>query len=309
MPLVSQYGRAARHALLLAVLGVSCKAPPAKQEAVLAAKPSKEVLVLLSSANLIELKGGRSYHTGYFLNELMVPVQSMLVHGYTPVFATPSGQPPVMDPHSDAPSFFANEAEYAAARARQASLSGLQHPHRIADFSPEQLGHFVGVFVPGGHAAMGDLATDADVGRVLLFFHERHRATGLICHGPAALLSTVHSPSSFVSAMSEGQKGAAALAAAGFPYANYRLTVFTTAEEKQVEEGGAGAFLGGFVKFYVDEALRSAGAIVDTAEPWHSHVVRDRELITAQQPGSDTAFTAAFMQALGEPPPAPIKTN
>ena len=309
MSLESQYGRAALHALLFALLGVSCKAPPAKQEAVPAATPSKEVLVLLSSANVIELKSGRSYHTGYFLNELMVPVRSMLDHGYTPVFATPNGRPPVMDPHSDAPSFFANQAEYAAARALQGSLKGLQHVHRIAEFSVAQLGHFVGVFVPGGHAAMGDLATDADVGRTLQYFHEQHRPTGLICHGPAALLSTVRSPSTFVTAVSDGQKGAAAQAALGWPYAGYRLAVFTTAEEKQVEEGGGGAFLGGFVKFYVDDALRSAGAIVDTAEPWKSHVVRDRELITAQQPGSDAEFTASFIQALGELPPAPIKTN
>src|SRR4051812_28625948 len=109
---VSQYGRAVRQALVFALLAVSCKTQPVKQKSAPApaAQPSKEVLVLLSSANVIELRGGRSSHPVYFLNELMVPVRSMLDHGYTPVFATPSGQPPVMDPHSDVPSFFANQA-------------------------------------------------------------------------------------------------------------------------------------------------------------------------------------------------------
>ena len=311
----SQYGRAAWGAALVLIFAASCKSPPASGQAApnakpsAAAKPNPEVLVLLSGANVVELKGGRTFHTGYFLNELMVPVKSLIEHGYAPVFATPNGQLPVMDPHSDSATFFASPTEYQAARQLQGSLAGLKHVERLNDLSAERLAPFVGVFVPGGHAAMGDLATDAEVGRVLRYFHEQHRPTGLICHGPAALLSTVHAPSAFASALADNRASDAAQAAQGFAYAGYRVTVFSKAEEKQVEEGGGGAFLGGFVKFYVDDALRSAGASVETGEPWKSHVVRDRELITAQQPGSDAEFTRSFMQALSEPTPAPIKTN
>ena len=73
--------------------------------------------------------------------------------------------------------------------------------------------------------------------------------------------------------------------------------------EKVVEEGGAGAFLGGEVRFYLDQALTAAGAQVEVREPFKSHVVVDRELISAQQPASDAAFTQALLDALQKSQP------
>jgi putative intracellular protease/amidase len=47
-----------------------------------------------------------------------------------------------------------------------------------------------------------------------------------------------------------------------------------------------------------DEAVAAAGAQISNAAPWQPNVVVDRELITAQQPFSDTAFAAAFISKL-----------
>lgn len=86
-----------------------------------------------------------------------------------------------------------------------------------------------------------------------------------------------------------------------------RLGKGIRSEERTVEEGGAQAFLGGNdavqahhalarkVRFYPDDALTAASGKVDTAPVWESHVVVDRELVTAQQPNSDAAFVAAFV--------------
>jgi putative intracellular protease/amidase len=82
------------------------------------------------------------------------------------------------------------------------------------------------------------------------------------------------------------------------------LTAFSTAEEQAVEEGGPSALLGGKVQFYLDQALATAGARVDVREPFKSHVVVDRELISAQQPASDAAFTHALLDALEKSNPA-----
>lgn len=38
---------------------------------------------------------------------------------------------------------------------------------------------------------MTDLWPDKDLGRILLHFHQTQKPTGSLCHGPAALLSTM----------------------------------------------------------------------------------------------------------------------
>jgi putative intracellular protease/amidase len=261
-----------------------------------AAKP--RVLVVLSSATAIPLRDGKEYRTGYFLNELMVPVKALIDAGVEPVFANPKGNTPTMDVHSDDPSFFGGDAKLLAEiRALRDSLPGLSRPRRLADVIAEGLDGYAGVFVPGGHAPMGDLLEDADTGSVLRAFHERGKPTGLICHGPIALLSTTKDPHAFVAALAAGDEARARALAEGFPYAGYRMTSFSTAEEKHMEEIG---FLQGLVRFYPDAALRAAGGAVDVGPAFKSHVVRDRELFTAQQPASDAEMVRAFVPAVLE---------
>jgi putative intracellular protease/amidase len=267
-----------------------------------ASSPSRgSVLVVLSSSNRLPLKEGRSYATGYFLNELMIPVRALIKAHYEPVFATPLGTPAVMDPHSDGANFFVNAAEYREISELRDQLEGLRETRTLTSVLEAGLENYRALFVPGGHAAMGDLVESAELGRVLRHFHERSKPTAVICHGPAALLSTL--PRGFVSALVNGDVAGARAANAGFPYAGYRVTAFSTAEEQAVEEGGRSALLGGKVQFYLDQALTAAGAHVDVKEPFKSHVVVDRELISAQQPASDAAFTQALLDALEKSDP------
>ena len=96
------------------------------------------------------------------------------------------------------------------------------------------------------------------------------------------LLSTLRDPDAFIASMNANDGKANSLAT-DWPYAGYRLTVFSTGEEQQLE-GPDG--LGGNVQFYPVNALAQAGAHIDTVANWHSNVVVDRELITGQQPMS-----------------------
>ena len=52
--------------------------------------------------------------------------------------------------------------------------------------------------------------------------------------------------------------------------------------------------------FHVADALQVAGAIVEEKGIYTSHVVRDRELITGQNPASDLALAKELVQALQE---------
>ncbi|HEX2875649.1 MAG TPA: type 1 glutamine amidotransferase domain-containing protein [Polyangiaceae bacterium] len=308
------FARGAVRALLgaaLALLGCqprpateSTASAPAAAAAAASAQPTPAsrgpVLVVLSSSNSLPLKGGKALPTGYFLNELMVPVQALTRAGYRPVFATPAGGAAVMDKHSDSASFFPNEAEYRQAKQALQQLNELRQTRALSEVLREGLEPYRGVLVPGGHAAMGDLSENAQLGQVLRHFHDARKPTGVICHGPAALLSTLPRVHDFQVALASGDTAQAKQASAGFPYAGYRLTAFSTTEEKAVEDGGASAFLGGLVLFYLDQALTAAGAHVDVGEPFKSHVVVDRELISAQQPASDGAFTRALLEALAK---------
>jgi putative intracellular protease/amidase len=145
---------------------------------------------------------------------------------------------------------------------------------------------------------MQDLSHDSELGPILVSFHNNGRPTGIICHGPTALLSTLHDPEAFRNAMIAGDFTKAAQLARGWPYAGYRLTVFSSGEEHAIE--GNGQQLGGEVKFYAADTLSEAGAHVDRIGAWRPNVIEDRELVSGQQPFSSDTFGDAFVARLNQ---------
>jgi len=240
-------------------------------------KPGKKILVVFSGVDYISLKDGNLHKTGYFLSELATPLKGLISAGYEIEFANPTGKEPVMDISSDNPQFFKTREDYLDAK-KLIRMEGMKNPKKLSSCNEVELDEFFGIFLPGGHAPMEDLYKDRNLGRILIHFHNNHKPTALICHAPVALLSAV-----------KGDK---------WIYNGYKLTAFSNEEEIQTEKSGA---LGGKVNFYISDALAKAGALVSHAQkPWQSHVVRDRELITAQNPMSDVKFTEVFLKALSE---------
>jgi putative intracellular protease/amidase len=258
---------------------------------------SGKVLVILSSATRLELRDGKDYGTGYYLAELAVPLRRMVDTGFTPVFANPRGNPVSFDPASNDKLFFGgDEAARARAVAFLVGIAALKHPRTLASIEAEGTAGYTGVFIPGGHAPMQDLIEDRTLGGILVAFHASGRPTGILCHGPIALLSTVSDPVAFRKAMAAGDTGAASSIARGWPYAGYRLTVFSSSEESALE--GQSRQLGGRMLFYASDALAQAGAHVDQVAQWQVNVVEDRELVTGQQPFSAEEFGRAFVAKL-----------
>jgi putative intracellular protease/amidase len=256
-----------------------------------------KVLVVMSSANALDLKDCKTYSTGYYLNEFVVPYRKLLDAGYEPVIANPNGDLPVMDANSNNAMFFGgNDAARADALKFAQGLELLKQPKTLASVVAEGTKGYVGLFIPGGHAPMADLLKDKNLGKILSSFHETGRPTGIVCHGPIVLLSTLPDPDAFIASMIAGDGKANSLAA-GWPYADYRVTIFSTGEE-QALEGPNG--LGGKVQYYPVNALAEAGARVETIANWHPNVVVDRELITGQQPMSAPAFGDALVTKLNE---------
>lgn len=260
-----------------------------------AAESKGKVLVVVSSVSEIPLQDGKTYSTGYFLNELTVPVKALIAAGYEPVFANPKGNAANWDVHSlDAKFFGGNKQTLEQMKSFAQSLPGLKQPLSFAQVLKQGTAGYSGVFVPGGHAPLGDLTTNAELGKLLREFHVANKPTALICHGPVALLSALPDAATFATAAASGDSAGLERASKNWPYAGYRMTVFSTVEERMAEQSQ----LNGKVLFYPAEALAEAGAIVESGKAWQNHVVQDRELITGRQPFSDEEFTVAFIEAL-----------
>jgi len=259
-----------------------------------AAESPRKVLVVVSSADSLTLQGGKKHPTGFFLNELGVPVKALIDAGYEPVFADPLGNKPAMDEISDNPSYFGkDEKKYAMIKSLVTELPGLKHPLPLEKVAAGDLKQYAAVFIPGGHAPMEDLWKQPALGRILHHFHDLHKPTALICHGPIALLSSLTDPQRLVSALEQGKN----VQAEKMPwiYAGYQITVFSDAEEKPTD---VPTWLGGKMRFFPEDALRAAGAKVTEAPPGQSNVVNDRELITGQNPQSDEELAAQLLNAL-----------
>ena len=259
------------------------------------AQSKGKVLVVMSSANELQLKDGKQYKTGYYLNEFEVPYKKLVEAGYTPVIANPKGDTPVMDANSNNKMFFGGDDNARAEALKYVQgIQQLKQPKTLSSVVSERIDGYVGLFIPGGHAPMVDLIQDKNLGTILTAFHNANRTTGIICHGPIVLLSTLPDSVAFQKAMAAGDGSASSLAK-NWPYAGYHVTIFSTGEEEALE-GPKG--LGGYVQFYPVNALAEAGAHVDTFTNWHPNVVVDRELITGQQPMSAEEFGNTLISTL-----------
>ncbi|EOC0059655.1 type 1 glutamine amidotransferase domain-containing protein [Cronobacter turicensis] len=256
------------------------------------------VLVVLSDADHLDLKDGKVFPTGFYLNELMQPVKRLLDAGHQVTFATPNGLAPTLDKSSDDKMYFNNDVN--AWRTHRALLDKLKLTSPVsspvislARAAQRGYGEFDAIYIPGGHAPMQDLLTSPALGQALAAFHDAGKPTALVCHGPIALLSTLPDAPAFTRQLAETGHAAAQR---GWIYAGYRMTVISNAEE-EIAKGLLPK--GGAMKFYPQTALEQAGGKYSSnSEPFTSHIVTDRELITGQNPASATAVAQALLERL-----------
>jgi putative intracellular protease/amidase len=123
---------------------------------------------------------------------------------------------------------------------------------------------------------MVDLASNADVARVLRLLHLQQKTVAAVCHGSAAFLSA-----------GSGSEGA-------WLFDGYKVAGFTNEEEDQTPYGKLG------IAWYLESELKNYGAVFDDGDAaWVSHVVVDRNLVTGQNPDSSEATAEAILKKLG----------
>jgi putative intracellular protease/amidase len=255
-----------------------------------------KVLVVGSNATRIEIQGGGTGPTGQYLNETVVPAMAVVDAGYEVVLATPTGKQPYIDPASDhAAHFGGDEKAYRRGRDFFDKDPSMTNVHTLRAIVDGGLDQYAAVFVPGGQGPVVDLMQDAELGKILRYFHERKKITALLCHGPIATLAALPDAKAYRAALIAGDKAKVAELGKGWQYAGYRMTVFTASEEIPIEE----QFLHGKIYFTMPDALGAAGAEVSrSAVDFEPFVVEDRELITGQNPRSDHPIAAKLIAAL-----------
>lgn len=228
------------------------------------------VLMVLSAADHWTLKDGIEHPSGVWAEEFVVPYLRFLEAGWEVTVATPGGRRPTIDLLSLGISgglpWKTKQIEKEVERLRPvldapADLTGIRaDDHDL-------------VFYSGGHGPMEDLAVDEVSGTLLTRRLEQQRPVALLCHAPAAAL---------VARTDDG----------GWPFAGYRMTALSNAEER----------LNPFAwkaKWLLETALKERGAEYSAGLPLRPHVVVDRALYTGQNPQSSEKLAERLIADLG----------
>ncbi|MGN0954143.1 type 1 glutamine amidotransferase domain-containing protein [Dialister sp.] len=254
-----------------------------------AAETKGKILVIASGEDTMTLKNGSTMNVGFFLNEFAVPSQYLAGEGYEIVLATPEGKKPVMDKSSNDKNFFnGSEERRASAEAFINGLSPISFKEAL-----RHLDEYKAIFIPGGHAPMTDLMQSRDLGEMLRYFHESGKPTAMICHGPVASLAALPQAEAYRKALVDGDFAKAQEASQNWIYKGYHMTVLSDAEEwpGELKKGTE-------MPFHVEQALQIAGGYMEEGALYQSHVVKDHELITGQNPASDIALAQALAAAI-----------
>ena len=228
------------------------------------------ILMVLTSHDQL---GDTGKKTGFWLEEFAAPYYVFKDAGHDITLASPKGGQPPLDPKSDA----ADAQTEATKRFKgdgdaQAQLAATEV---LASIDPTM---FDGVFYPGGHGPLWDLADDGDSKALIEETLAAGKPVALVCHAPAAL-KNVTTPE-------------------GAPLVRGRkVTGFTNGEEEAVK-------LTDVVPFLLEEMLKAKGGNYSKGPDFTPYVVSDGLLITGQNPPSSGPAAEALLAVLAKLPEA-----
>jgi putative intracellular protease/amidase len=228
------------------------------------------LLLVLTGADHWTLNDGTRHPTGYWAEEVIAPMRVFRDAGVDVTIATPSGVRPTVDEASLSAEGAGGEEQAAELRAELDALAGqLGAPVALESVSP---GDYDGVFVPGGHGPMQDLAESPDLGRLLTTLLDDDKVVAAVCHGPAALLSATRADGSWA-------------------FAGRRLAGFTNDEETQ-------AGLADKAPWLLEDRMREAGGELQSGPAWQPFSVVDGNVVTGQNPASSSDAAQKTVEAL-----------
>jgi len=238
---------------------------------------NKKILFVMSAVDTLELnKGEKLRQTGVFLNEFYLAYKSVSEAGYTVGFATPNGIVATIDSESindkywkdiltikdEALIFVKNDSSF---------NNPLTLEKAIANKSD-----YIGLIIPGGQGLMVDLSIDDNIPILLKHFAKEKKPTGLICHAPSLILTIPKEEN---------------------PYIGFEVNSVSPFEEFVIERF---IMKGKPKKRKIAKQLRKLGLKYKQKFPKSNYAVKDRFLVTSQNPFSGNAFNILYLKALSE---------
>lgn len=236
----------------------------------------RKILIFMSSADTLILGGERKYPTGIFLNEFYIPYKNLKEQGYEIDFATLDGKSAPIDPESLKSKYWDNEKiQQEAIDFTKLNIKFL-NPKSIDSLVKPEL-EYSGIIIPGGQGLMVDLLGNDKVLDLISKFHTKNKSIGLICHAPA-ILTTYPKESN--------------------PFNGYRVNSVTGIEEW-------------FIETFVMKGTPSVRKIASLLEesglnyeksflPGRPYAVKDRNLVSSQNPFSGKEFIDLYNESLSE---------
>lgn len=223
-----------------------------------------KILMVLTSHDKL---GNTGEKTGFWLEEFAAPYYVFKDAGAEMTLASPLGGQPPLDPKSDAP-----DSQTEATRrfkADGAAQKVLSNTLKLAEVSAAD---FDGVFYPGGHGPLWDLAEDSSSITLIEAMLAAGKPVAAVCHAPGVLR---HPKNSDGTSVVQGKT----------------VTGFTNSEEEA-------AGLTEVVPFLVEDMLKQKGGQYSKQGDWEPHVVSDGLLITGQNPASSEAAAKLMLEKL-----------
>ena len=212
--------------------------------------------------------GDTGKKTGFWLEEFAAPYYVFRDAGATITLASPKGGQPPLDPKSDAP-----DAQTPATERFKADTEAnaqLAATHKLSEID---VAAYDGVFYPGGHGPMWDLANDSASIALIQDALAANKPVAAVCHAPAALKNVKN--------------------ADGTPLVKGKtVTGFSNSEEDAVG-------LSDIVPFLLEDTLKEQGGEYSRGDDWAVHVVEDGLLITGQNPASSEEAAKRLLAKLG----------
>lgn len=236
----------------------------------------RKILIFMSSADMLILNGERKYSTGVFLNEFYLPYKNLKDQGFEIDFATLDGKSAPIDPESLKLKYWDNEKiQQEAIDFTKLNIKFL-NPKSIDSLVKPEL-EYSGIIMPGGQGLMVDLLGNEKVLKLISMFHTKKKSIGLICHSPA-ILTTYPKESN--------------------PFKGYRVNSVTGIEEL-------------FIETFVMKGNPSVRKIASLLEesglnyeksllPGRPFAVKDRNLVSSQNPFSGKEFIDLYNESLNE---------
>lgn len=237
----------------------------------------KKIIFVMSASKELKLNKGKSYpETGVFLSEFYLAYKEIVNQGYEVDFATPNGVTSSIDKESYNAKYWGKKDSLI----KEATEFVKQNPKFNKPLTLEQalenIDSYKGMVVPGGQGLMVDLFYDPNISKILKDFSQKGKAVGLICHAPALILSIPKEEN---------------------PFIGYKVNSVTGLEEFFIENF---VMKGKPKNRKIAKQLKKLGLKYKKGKPAGNFAVRDRELITSQNPYSNEAFNKLYLEALKE---------